>query len=177
MDLSTILGWSITTLIIAGLIVFLRIKKLKKKKQVLSVLQAFAKENNSEISTYDTWDKTLIGIDDKEESKLFFIRSIPENEIRQVIVLSDVLDCKIAKTSRNMNFKGETAHVIDKIELVLSFSNKKPNIFLEFYNTDYDHLTLAGELQLADKWLELIKKSIAKKQKKTTKHNNVQLDL
>lgn len=175
MELNTILGWSITLLIVTGLIVILRFKNLKMKKQTLSVLQAFAKENNSEISTYDTWDKTLIGIDDKEENKLFFIRSIPENEIRKVIILSDVLECKIAKTARNVSFKKETVHVIDKIELVLSLGNKKPNVSLEFYNTDYDHLTLSGELQLAEKWLEIVKKSILKNQMEITIHNNVQL--
>ena len=176
MDLSTILGWLITLFIITGLIVFLRIKNLNKKKQTLSILQTFAKENNSEISIYDTWDKTLIGVDNKKMNKLFFIRSIQGKDTRQVIILSDILDCKMAKISRNVSFKGETVHVIDKIDLVFSF-NKKPNISLEFYNSAYDHLTLSGELQLAEKWLELIKKSISKNQKKITKHAKVQLNL
>jgi hypothetical protein len=41
--------------------------------------------------------------------------------------------------------------------LIFSFYNHKPEVSLEFYNTDYDQLTLSGELQLAQKWTGMIK--------------------
>jgi hypothetical protein len=157
MNLNIILGWSIAALAIVGLIVFIRLKNKNLDKKNLAPLLLFARENNSEISYYDTWDKTLIGADYKEVNRLFFIRNIPGREIREKINLSEVSECRIFKTERKVKNDKEFLNVIDRIEVILSFNNHKPEVSLEFYNNDYDQLTLSGELQFAQKWTEMIK--------------------
>jgi len=160
MDLNNILGWSITILAIAGLVVYIRIRSRNRKKRAFSVLESFARERNCTIATYDHWDKTLIGIDKKATNKLFFIRSLPAKEIRMSLDLSEIIDCRMVITERKIKFKKDTVNVIDRIEVVFSPYNQKPDIVLEFYNTDYDHLTLSGELQLAQKWTGMLKSII-----------------
>lgn len=175
MDFNIILGWSITLLAIAGLIVFIRVRNKNRDKRTLAVLQTFARENNSEISYYDTWDKTLIGIDNKEINRLFFIRNIPDREIRELINISEVADCRMSKTERKVKYDKETVNVIDRIELIFSFYNQKPEIALEFYNTDYDQLTLSGELQLAQKWTGIIKSIVSANQEWRTREQGKEL--
>lgn len=160
MDSTIIISWTITLLILVGLIVFIELRSKNKGKRTLSVLQTFAKENNSSISIYDTWNKTFIGLD-KDSQKLFFIRSTPDREIRQVINVLEITDCKMLKTARKVSSDKETLNVIDRIEVVLSLNDRKPDIALEFYNCDYNWLTLTGELELAIKWVEIIKSMIA----------------
>lgn len=157
MDSNMILTWSITILAIIFLILFIQKRNKKRGKEILSVLQSFAKDNNGEISSYDRWDKTLIGIDNSEINKLFFIRTISDKEFREVINLSEVKKCRLIKTERIVRYNKENVSVIDKIELIFSFvSTHKPDIALEFYNNEYDSLTLSGQLQLAQKWSGIV---------------------
>lgn len=156
MDLNYILGWSIILLAVAGLIIFIRIRKKKRDEKTLAPLKAFAKENNNEISQSDAWGRNLIGIDNKAPGSLFFIRSLPGQEIREKINLSDVSGCRIHRTVRKVDFKKDAVSVIDRVELTISFYNHNPEASLEFYNTDYDQLTLLNELQLAQKWSDMV---------------------
>lgn len=160
MNLNIILGWSIAALAMAGLIVYTSLRNKNREKKSLEPLLSFAKENNSEISYYDTWEKTLIGIDNKEINSLFFIRNIPDREIREKIILSKVSECSMFKTERKVTYDKKTVNVIDRIELIFSFYNHTPELSLEFYNTDYDQLTISVELQLAQKWMGMIKSKI-----------------
>ncbi len=176
MDLNSILGWSVTLLAIAGLIVFVRVRNQNREKRAVSVLKSFARENNCTVSTYDHWDKTLIGIDGNETNKLIFIRTIPEKEIRSVIDLSEAIDCRMAKSQRTIKNDKETVNAIERIEVVISFYGKKEDLALEFYNNDYDKLVLTGELQLAQKWTGIIKSMISANQsRKATVKGRIQV--
>lgn len=178
MDLNSILGWSVTLVAIAGLIIFIRIRKKSRIEKALAPLKAFARENNSEISNSEVWGKNLIGIDNNAPGSLFFIRSLPSREIREKINLSEISGCRINRTVRKADYNKEAVSVIDRVELVISFYNHKPEVSLEFFNTDYDQLTLLNELQLAQKWSDMIQGFInvnrqpaARKQTKGTIHN------
>lgn len=153
-----IVTWLIIILTTTSFIVFFWIRSRNKEKITSSALLNFAKENNCTISSYDHWDKILIGIDNQEINKLFFIRTIPDKEHRAAINLSEVMSCRLVKTERTVRYDKEKVNVIDKIELVFSFvDTHKPDVALEFYNTDYNQLTLSGELQLAQKWSGIVK--------------------
>ena len=178
MDLNTILGWSVTLLVIVGLVIFFRIRKKNRDVKTLAPLKSFARENNSEISDSDAWSKNLIGIDKNDTGSLFFIRSLPAREIREKINLSEVLGCKVNRTVRKVDSQKDSVSVIDRIELIISFHQHKPDVSLEFYNTDYDQLTLIHELQLSQKWGDMIqgivkvnRKSREMKQKNETPKN------
>lgn len=152
-----IIAWSIIILATIPLIVFIQRNNRKREKKIYSVLHSFASDNDSKISSYDRWDKTLIGIDTNEICKLFFIRTIGNKEFKEVINLSEVTKCRLIKTERTVLVNKENVNVIDKIAVVFSFRNiQRQEISLEFYNNDYDQLTLSGELQLAEKWTGII---------------------
>jgi len=173
-----ILTGSITILATISLIVFFQIRNRNREKKVFSALQTFAKEINSTISSYDSWDKTLVGIDNGENNKLFFLRTISNKEYREVINLSEVMSCRVVIDERTVEYKREKVNVIDKIDLVFSFVNThKQDVKLEFYNADYDQLTLSGELQLAQKWAGIVKSILVtnKKLEKEVNKANIQV--
>jgi hypothetical protein len=177
MEQSIMINLSLTIFAILSVVAIIRIVNKNKEKRTKSALNFFANENNSKISNYDNWNKTLIGIDDIENFLLFFIRSASGIETRQIIRLSEVKDCRILKTSRNEKYHDESVNVTDQIQLVFSFHNKqKQDVSLEFYNTEYDRLNLTGELQLAEKWMNFVRSILSKnpqwkKEAGTLKHN------
>ncbi|MFH0757475.1 MAG: hypothetical protein V2B15_09325 [Bacteroidota bacterium] len=175
MDFNIIIGWSVTLLTIAGLVVLFTLRKKNRNKRTLAPLLAFARENNATISHFDTWDKTLIGIDHGEKSKLFFIRCTPGREIRQLIDVSSVSACRMTKNERKVKIDKESVNVIELIELVFSFYNHEPDLALEFYNNDYDLLTLTGELQLAQKWTGLIRDIVNTKKGRAKERGKAQV--
>jgi hypothetical protein len=178
MDSYLILTGSIIILATISFIVYPQINNKNREKKAFSVLQNFAKEFSSNISSYDRWDKSLIGIDSGKINKLFFLRTISNKEYREVINLSEVMSCRLVLDERTVLYKKKQVNVIDKIDLVFSFGNtNKQGVKLEFYNADYDQLTLSGELQLAQKWSEIVKSILVtnKKWEKEVHTANIQV--
>lgn len=160
MDFGTIFG--LIFLIICVLaVVLVNSNKKKKKKQFLQTLFYLAEKNNCKISEYDLWNNTLIGID-KETHKLFFIRKTADNADSNEIDLLDMQKCRVVSSNRIITDKERSHSVIDKLELVFTSSNpKKQDAILEFYNTNRDSLTVYRELQLTEKWSEMVNENIA----------------
>ena len=175
MNLNIIIGWSMVALVIVGVIVFIKLRNKNRERKKLEPLLSFAKENNTEISHFDSWDKTLIGVDNKESESIYFIRNIPGNLIREKIILSEVSGCKMLITERKVKYNKEAVKVIDRIDLIFSFCNHRPELKLEFYNTEYDKLTITAELQLAQKWIDILKTKI--KVKKEFNVNEMKKDV
>ena len=156
MDLKALLTWSMIALVVAGLVYMYRLRKKSRDKKVLAALLTLAKENNAIVSEYDFWENTLIGIDRSENSKLFFIRNIPGRQMRQCISVSEIANCKLHRTEQKVKYNKELVDVIERIELIISFKKHKDDLVLEFYNTDFDHHILSRELQLAQKWNDIV---------------------
>ncbi|NQU31806.1 MAG: hypothetical protein HQ521_01105 [Bacteroidetes bacterium] len=163
MDSNTIANWSITILDTAAFIFYLKMRKKKLEKKTFSTLQKFANENGCEISSYDHWDKCLIGISSNNGNKLLFIHSHNNQEFRSIIDLADVKTCRMNKIVRSVLVDKERTSIIDKISMDFTFINRKsPDVQLEIYNTDYDELTLWKELEMAQKWTGLVNGIISK---------------
>lgn len=142
-------------------IVLLNSKKKNKEKQFIKTLFDLAEKNNCKISEHNLWNNTLIGID-KETRKLFFIRKTDNNLTTNEIDLSEIQKCRIVKSNRIVNNKDSENNVVDKLELSFAFRDtKKSETILEFYNTNRDNLTVYRELQLIEKWSELVNATIA----------------
>ncbi len=160
MNLETIIGLIFLVVCILA-IVLVNSSRKKKKQQFVQTLFDLAEKNNSKISEHDRWNNTLIGID-KVAHKLFFIRKTAGNGISEAIDLSEIQKSRVANSNRIVTTKESSHNVTDKITLVLILRDpKESDIELEFYNTNRDNLFLNGELQLAEKWSEIVNNNIA----------------
>ena len=161
MDLGTITAVAVFLFICLILIVIAGRNSRKNEKQFLQAFYDLADKYQCKISQYDRWRNTAIGIDENS-GKVFFIRKLGEKEILQYVNLEEILRCRVISTTRNVSSKEGKIKVTDKLELAFTCKDKNsPEIYLEFYNADYESLTLRGELQMAEKWSEIANSRIA----------------
>ena len=149
MDITTILVSTIAILACIVPLVFVVKNKGKKEKEFKSVIFGMAAKSNSNIDIYDRWNNTIIGMDNSNR-KLFFCRKAGGNEVRHAVDLNDIEASSIVNTQHHV--KKDNYNVTQRLELALVSKDKAKKILLEFYNADYDSLTIVDELQLAEKW-------------------------
>jgi hypothetical protein len=138
----------------------------KRDKKMLQELQIFAESNNCKISQHELWNNSQIGVDETANA-VFFIKKLKEKEIKQQINLNEIEKCRVINSGRTVSNKNGSHKVVDKLDLAFTFHDKNNGeITIEFYNSDYDSLTLSGELQLVEKWYKIINDRISSSRKK-----------
>lgn len=161
MDLGTSIVGLVIILICIIPFVIMSINNRKKEKTMLQGLFTFAERNNCKISQHELWNNSLIGIDETA-NVIFFTKKLKDNEISQQINLTEIQKCRVVNSSKTVNNKDDNFKVVDKLELAFIFNDKnKAEIIIEFYNADYDSLTLSGELLLVEKWCKIIRDRIS----------------
>lgn len=156
-----------TGLVVTGVLIVLlcvlffiivRKNKQKKEREFKALISSLAGESNCKIDVYDRWNNTMIGMDNLNR-KLFFLRNAGDKAIRMMVDLSDIQMGSVVNS--RWNNKGESYNATQKIELGLTSKERgKPQTLLEFYNAEYDSLTIMDELLLAEKWSKLINSTI-----------------
>lgn len=135
----------------------------KQEKQFLQTLFNSAEKQNCKITQHEFCGDFIIGLDDTANA-LFFYKKKNEEETKIHIHLSDIQNCKMITTCRsneNNNLK-----FTDKVELsLMPITKNKPNILLEFYNTQ-DSFQAGPDLLLVGKWERIINELL--KYRKTT---------
>lgn len=159
MDFQTIITLAVTLLI--GLLYYAITARNSKKREALLLqpLQEIAKRSNCKISQYSLWGKSVIGIDE-EKQIIFFSRQTPETSISRQINIIDVKQCRVNSLKRSVARGKDSMNVIDRVELVLQNKSDTRETILEFYNSDYDNLTIVHELEFAEKWCNTINNTI-----------------
>jgi hypothetical protein len=160
MELESLVIFLIMVLIIIIPVVIINRKKKLKEKKLVQVLFDMAENKNSTINEYDNWNETAIGID-KALQRIFFVRKTIENQITREIDLKEMEKCRFINTNRVINNKETSQKIIEKLELGFTFRDvKKAELILEFYNLNYDSLSLRDEINLAGKWSEIANSEI-----------------
>lgn len=162
MDSITTITGGIFILFCIILFVITNRNKRKKEKQFLLPLRRLAEKDNCEISQYDIWNNSIIGIDNLT-NHVFFIKNIFNDETSLSIKLNEILKCRVNEVgqtitlaSRTVGIKGNVIKTFDKVELVFINRDKnKPDLVAEFYNKETGNLNLTGELQIAEKWCKI----------------------
>lgn len=129
--------------------------KKKKEKLFLQALFDLAEKSNCKISEHEIWHNAEIGID-KTARKLFFIRKAGTDVVTSEVDLAEMQRCRFVNTNRSVSNGSSNQTVIERLELVFTNQDRnKVDAILDFYNSEYDSLTLRGEIQLAEKWAEV----------------------
>lgn len=157
MDSGIIIIGIITLLIcILPFVLMARSRKIKNN-QMLHTLAELAQTKDCKITTHEFCGELLVGID--ENKPYFFLHKQTSNGItNQAINLSEMKSCEIVNTKYNRD-------IVQKLELkFISENTKQADILVEFYNR-IENFQLSGEIQLIEKWVELIKEQIRKPKK------------
>jgi hypothetical protein len=157
MDTTTILLTLIVLTLCALPIVIAKRSKAKKENELKETISKLAGNSNTRIDQFDRWNNKAVAIDNLT-NRLFFISG--NGNAHRLIDLSAIQQASVIKT--HYNGGGESSG-IKKVELYLVPKEKgKPNIELEFYDSDHDSLTIRDELQLAEKWSTIVESAISK---------------
>ncbi|MDP3444038.1 MAG: hypothetical protein Q8T08_14375 [Ignavibacteria bacterium] len=157
---TSIIGLSLLAIIFLPFLLMAQ-KDKRKVQNLINRISGLAEKNNSKLTDYELLNSLAIGIDN-ENNHLFFIRSTSNKVVEEVIRLSDFQKCRVVNSGNTMNTKINSIFVTDKLYLAFIGKENKQEFDLELYNSDYDGLTLKGELQLAEKWAKIINGKISK---------------
>ncbi len=166
MDSGTIIISVILIVMVILPFIFTGSKFRKQKKQLVNMLNNLAEQNQVKLSNYEAGGSFGIGLD--QNSRCLFFARIVEGEITgRSIVLAEMSRCKM-KTSSRLLEHGEK--VIDRVELALyPVSSAQPEIVLEMYNSEYDTLTIRGELLSATRWEQMVSNALKEVKKSERK--------
>ena len=124
----------------------------EKNNRALQSLLNLAERNGTPLSQYDTLRNLAIGIT-KDGKRIYFAKIIEDRQIISHADLVNTQKCTVVRTTR----KAGGDDVIERIVLLFTGQEKvTPNISFEFYNLEYDNLSVYGELELANKWQKIV---------------------
>ena len=162
MSLGLIISGVIVLLLILAVLLSASKKRQKMNTEYWAPLARLAEENGCSITSRDIWNASVIGIDEQQKF-VFFIQKNADGDKKVVLNLAVVFRCKVSELSRTTGPKEGNLKVFDRIELVITHKDKaKADRSIEIYNASTDRLTLAGELQIAEKWCGIINNNSAK---------------
>lgn len=146
----------VALLAVVSLVVFLRIRSSRKRREIMKELHDFAHLNGCIITESDCWKGmhtiTKIGVD-THNRKLFFMRTVRGSVSTFFVDLNDIKRVTKDYTQRSVGEGKEKSTVMDSLGLAISYIDaKRKDDFLEFFNTQHDFLRADGEIQLAEKW-------------------------
>ncbi len=126
--------------------------KKKKKNRFINIIRAMAEKSGCTITRHEISNNFIIGMDDSSGC-LFFYKKETDREISREINLKNFKSCKLANISRTVEDNKNNYHMAHKLELCFyPVEANQPDEIIEFYNDEYDSLTLTGELQVIEKW-------------------------
>jgi hypothetical protein len=154
------IGTSVTAIliVIACIIPFVIMSKInaRRERQFLQPLFNLAKHRQSRLSQYDTWSHAAVGID-HTTGMVFFFKKVNNIETSQEIRLSTIKNCRVYHVTKTVSDGQENFKGIARLTLAFEhLDNSKADELLEFYNAESDGDMLTGELQLVEKWRQLI---------------------
>ncbi|MFM6925881.1 MAG: hypothetical protein ACKOU7_10310 [Ferruginibacter sp.] len=146
--------------------ILLNISHRKRVKQNLQLLNREAGKYQVSVNTFNTWGNTSIGMDENA-NVIFFTKKTADGDTAQLVALTETEKCRIANIKRTESDGDHHYSLTEKLELVFeSRDKKKAETALAFFDIEHDGGMLTGELQMAEKWCNIINHKIAAANKK-----------
>lgn len=160
MDLSAILiGITVVIAIVLPLALIIRSQKNKQRAMLIAINDA-AQRSANQISLYDLWHDTAIGID-QSANVIFFARKTENLIETQQIDLSQITQCRTINQSRTLREEKSSRQIIERLALVFLFHNRKEQE-CTFFDIEENHSVLHRELEFINKWQGIVNAHIDK---------------
>ena len=160
MDSGTIIITIIFIAVIVLPFVLTSLSKNRKKSKMLQKISEMASGVNSVVSEHEFCSDFVVGLD-HQLNYIFFYKKNDNREVTQHLNLSGYKSCKAVTYSHTIREDKSQYHVTDKLELCFyPIDKEKPEVSLDVYNSEFDRLTLTGELQFVEKWEKMMNERI-----------------
>ncbi|WP_040574655.1 hypothetical protein [Pontibacter sp. BAB1700] len=160
MDLEAIVLGILATAVFLVPIFFIQRKQKGEANKAKKAFLAAASAQGLNIGQHDFWNERYgIGMDEAQ-GQIFYWHNEEADLQESIIDLSSVRKTSIDNMHRDVNGN----RIIDMIVLRVALHGPKaPELYLPFYNRE-GSMMLSGELQLAEKWSNIIQQNMAKMQ-------------
>lgn len=157
---TTLIGLGLVLITILPIAFLLRNQHINKSK-IENILKQYNQGNAKAFNVRDNINNKIIAYDEQNK-KLILIDLNAKPEAVTFADIKEIGHCEIHR-------KVEQSHtvtkkeLVTKVEVVLEKKSDKTKIPLKFYDFEYEkpiQITLFRDNQLAEKWLDIIKKAI-----------------
>lgn len=161
---STLIITIVIIVVILSPFFYFSIKKRMRNAEFKSLIQDFAAQNNVVLTEFELWNTSGMAID-KSANKLVYVRKTHNHDyVKTCIDLNEIQRSRISETEKNASTATGNTRVTARLDLALVYTNKeKGDEMLEFYNSEYDGYTIANEMELAKKWVNIINLHVSKR--------------
>ena len=132
------------------------------KNKIETILKGFNNGNSVEFSDRDTINNKIVAFNEQKK-KIVLIDLNTKPEQVSYVDLNEISDCKITRETEHNYDSPRKKEFITKVELKFKHKADLQESVMKFYDFEYEkpiQITYYRDNQLAEKWLELIKKSI-----------------
>ena len=161
METSTsLIGLGLVLITIFPIVLLLRSQHINKSK-IQNILKHYSQGNAKAFTIHESINNKIVAFDEQNK-KLLLIDMNAKPELVTFADLKEIGHCEIhrkVEQSQTSNKK----ELVTKVEVVLEKSSDKAKIPFKFYDFEYEkpiQITHYRDNQLAEKWLEVIKKAI-----------------
>ncbi|TCO05371.1 hypothetical protein [Natronoflexus pectinivorans] len=155
---STIIGAIILLACIAPFFL-IYVSRKRKESLKLQIIKGFAQQNNCEIDDFEFDGDYTIAID-KNQNYIFFIKETKNGVINQFVDLSEIHFCRSVVSTRKVQNGNKYYDVINRAELCFVPKDKfRSEVRFNLFTDDED-MQIDNELQVAEKWSQIINNQI-----------------
>jgi len=158
---TTLIGLFLILLTALPIFLLLRTQH-KNKSKIETVLKQFNQGNSKEFNLRESLNNKIIAFN-KMKKKLVLIDLNIKPEIVTYVDLNEISNSKIIREMEHFESSKSKKEFITKVEILLHNKKNQQDETLKFYDYEYEkpiQLNYFRDNQLAEKWLEIINKTI-----------------
>lgn len=158
---TTIIGLILILITVFPIFLLLRTQHQNKNK-IETIIKGFNQGNSAEFSNRDVINNKVVAFNEQKK-KIVLIDLNTKPEKVSYVDLNEINDCKIIRNVEHNHDAPRKKEFITKVELKFRHKSNGEESIMKFYDFEYEkpiQLTYYRDNQLAEKWLEVIKKSI-----------------
>ncbi len=134
----------------------------KNKSKIETILKQFNQGNSKEFNLRESLNNKVIAFNEMKK-KLVLIDLNIKPEIVTYVDLNEISNSKIIREMEHFESSKSKKEFITKVEILLHNKKYQKDETLKFYDYEYEkpiQLNYFRDNQLAEKWLEIINKTI-----------------
>ncbi|MBA4154487.1 hypothetical protein [Flavobacterium sp.] len=158
---TTLIGLFLILLTALPIFLLLRTQH-KNKSKIETILKQFNQGNSKEFSLRESLNNKVIAFNEMKK-KLVLIDLNVKPEIVTYVDLNEISNSKIIREIEHFDGSKSKKEFITKVEIMLHNNKNQKDETLKFYDYEYEkpiQLNYFRDNQLAEKWLEIINKTI-----------------
>lgn len=157
---TTLIGLGLVLITILPIAFLLRNQHINKSK-IENILKQYSQGNSKAFTVRDSINNKIVAFD-KQNKKLVLIDLNAKPELVTFADLKEIGHCEIHRKVEQSQ-AATRKELVTKVEVVLEKKSDKTRVPFKFYDFEYEkpiQITHFRDNQLAEKWLDVVKKAI-----------------